>query len=474
MENPNRLPAEFCPHEPHPKQELFLQIDDRESLFGGAAGGGKSDALLMKALQHVKWPHYRALILRRQSVDLERSEAILDRAQEWWLPTSRTGVVYHAQKKSFTFPSGARIEFGHMQNVLDKLNYQGGAWHFIAFDELTQFTLEQYLYMFSRNRRNKDDKGKPAIPLRICAASNPGGPSHTDMKDRFMSDQYARDFLEGTSAEAYKQKITYDDGTHGWRWFVPSLIADNPSLDATEYIHSLEELDVITKAQLMSGNWVISPSGLFKADWFKVRYRLGDAGHYHMLRPDGTQFKVINPDTECTRFLTIDPAGTSADIESEKAGRKEPSHSVISTWDLTREGGMLIWRSVKRLQAEFPIVLAAIKEVWREQGKPAIWIEYDGIGRTYYDQLQADNYSVFALHTQGKDKATRAATATNEAAEGNIFLPQSSSWLSKLESELFQWQGTKQETADQIDTLAYAAKLKQSGQVSGNTWGGGF
>jgi hypothetical protein len=128
LENP------FIPHKPPPKQAEFLLKAEREALYGRAAGGGKSDALLMGALQWVEVPSYSALLLRRTYSDLAKAGALMDRAKEW---------LYHTAArpkdggKKWVFPSGATLEFGYLDAETDKYQYQSAEYQYIAFDELT-------------------------------------------------------------------------------------------------------------------------------------------------------------------------------------------------------------------------------------------------------------------------------------------------------------------------------------------------
>lgn len=220
----------FCPHEPHPKQREFLELRCLEALYGGAAGGGKSDALLMAALQHVGVAGYSALILRRSYADLALPEAIMDRAKTWLVPQR---VEWNDRDKRFTFPSGATLSFGYLDNDRDKFRYQSAAFQYIGWDELTQFPEPWYRYLFSRLRKLEG----AAVPLRMRSASNPGGIGHKWVKRRFLDEP-------------------------GDRRFVPALMADNPSLDAEEYRRSLAELDSTTRRQLEHGVWVQDSSGL--------------------------------------------------------------------------------------------------------------------------------------------------------------------------------------------------------------------
>ena len=246
------LPSDrYCPHEPHPKQAEFLTLQCLEAFYGGAAGGGKSDALLMAALEHVDKPGYSALILRRTYADLALPGAIMDRAKSWLIGTDGK---WNEKDKKFTFPSGATIIFGYLETENDKYRYQGAEFQFIAFDELTQFTESQYRYLFSRLRRLQGSK----IPLRIRSASNPGGEGHEWVKARFV--------MGGSDSE---------------RIFVSANLHDNPSLDAKEYESSLEQLDDATRMQLLSGDWDVIPKGpVFDQAWFKPIQQIPTLGRW--------------------------------------------------------------------------------------------------------------------------------------------------------------------------------------------------
>lgn len=224
-----RDPRAFIPQEPTERQRQFLAVDGLEALYGGAAGGGKSSALLMAAAQYVHVPGYSALLLRRTYADLSLPGAIMDRAKEWWMPL---GVNWHDKEKRFTFPSGATITFGYLDTAQDKYRYQGAELQFIGFDELTQFGESDYRYLLSRLRRLQGVQ----IPVRARAASNPGGVGHDWVRRRFV------------------------DGSSGT--FVPATLEDNPHLDAAAYRVALEQLDPITRRQLLEGVWVRDGAGL--------------------------------------------------------------------------------------------------------------------------------------------------------------------------------------------------------------------
>ncbi|HSC20787.1 MAG TPA: phage terminase large subunit [Solirubrobacterales bacterium] len=263
---PIRL-TRYIRQSPEPPQHAFLYIDHiLEALYGGAAGGGKSSALLAAALQYVDVPGYSALLLRRTFRDLGQPDALIPRSKEW---LSGTDASWNDNDHRWTFPSGATLTFGYLQHEDDKLQYQGAAFQFIGFDELTQFTETQYRYLFSRLRRPSGIAGGAPlsqVPLRMRSASNPGGPGHDWVKQRFGL--YRRD--EGDKSLPY---VCHEPGwveEHG-RVFIPAKVDDNPHLDREEYDESLSELDPVTRAQLRSGDWdATQPGDLFRRGWFDL------------------------------------------------------------------------------------------------------------------------------------------------------------------------------------------------------------
>jgi hypothetical protein len=205
-----------------------------EVFLGGAAGPGKTDVLLMKPLYNVKHQRFKGIIFRRTFPELEE---IIDRSRMWY-PTY--GGEFRETNRRWHFPSGATIKFSHMENEKDKYKHQSSEYQYIAFDEATQFSPTQYLYLFSRARTTD-----PNIAVQIYAASNPGGIGHQFIKDRF-----------GIGLKEARTTI-YDEKTHLSRIFIPGLLDDNPTLLQNDpgYLARLDQLPEIERMRLRFGIW---------------------------------------------------------------------------------------------------------------------------------------------------------------------------------------------------------------------------
>lgn len=245
----------WCPHHPTPRQRAFLALPGREALYGGAAGGGKSDAGLMGAAQYVCVPGYNAIVFRQTYGQLSQDDGLIERAHEWWGPH---GAHYHAGEHRWTFPSGASITFGSLQHEQDRHKYQGAAYQYVFFDELTNFPTERaYRYLFSRLRKPTNDSGNLAacpgcgltvadVPLRMRAGTNPGGPG-----EGWVFRRLVKPWLDWRNGTGPKPDAI----------FVPARARDNPHLDYDSYLEMLAVLDPIERARLEDGEWDIRTSG---------------------------------------------------------------------------------------------------------------------------------------------------------------------------------------------------------------------
>src|SRR5438105_1987546 len=287
----------FLDMKPTEKQNLFLsRRDHREVFYGGAAGGGKSIALLMGALEYVRFPGYAALIIRKDVSRLGLAGGLMARAEEFF--RGRKGVRWIGSRRAWEFWLGdyippATITFGYLSRPLDKFRYASSEFQYIAFDELTDFSEEDYLFLFSRLRRSAGLKG---VPLRMRSASNPGGRGHAWVKGRFIPEGEVSPLPAGVLEK------------HG-RLYVPSRIADNPHLDGEEYRQSLLHLPSVERERLMNGDWSVQEKTLIPREW--LRYYVEGSGdprpteQMELMDADGRCLATI-PEGECYRLVAVD------------------------------------------------------------------------------------------------------------------------------------------------------------------------
>lgn len=217
-----------------------------EGFYGGAAGGGKSDYLIIEALRQVDKPWYRGLILRKIVKELKQ---LTERAQMYY-KAAYPNVKYNATTRTFRFSSGATITFDSLFRPQDKLKFQGLQFEFIGFDELTQFLQEEYTYMKSRNRANG-----PGMRVYLRATGNPGGIGHGWVKNYFVrAGKPNKTVWEHTKVRTPEGKIIEFDSS---RVFVPSSVFDNKILlkNDPNYLKRLATMDEADRNALLYGDW---------------------------------------------------------------------------------------------------------------------------------------------------------------------------------------------------------------------------
>jgi hypothetical protein len=257
-------------YRPTPRQaRLHLSVAD-ELLYGGAAGGGKSAALVMEALaQALEHPGMRAYLFRRTYPQLESS--LIEQA----LRLIPRGLGrYSGSSHSYTLNNGSKLLFRHCNKAEDRFSYQGAEIHGLFLDELTHFPKEVYDFLKSRLRAPSSLKLHPMIRT----SANPGGIGHAWVKSTFIDpapkggrwylDQYSPT-LKLTRRRLYE--------------FIPAKVTDNPHL-GPEYTLSLESLPQALKSAYLDGNWDAFAGQVF-SEW------RDDSAHYH----DGQFTHVIAP-----------------------------------------------------------------------------------------------------------------------------------------------------------------------------------
>ena len=230
----------FAPNE-GPQTE-FLAAAETDVLYGGAAGGGKSYAMLVDPLRYAHRAAHRALIIRRSMPELRE---LIDKSRELY-PKAFPGCKYREVEKLWNFPSGAKIEFGFLERDADVYRYQGQAYSWIGFDEITHLPTEfSWNYLASRLRTTDSE----ITPYMRCTA-NPGGVGAHWVKNRYIE-----------PSEPDKSFVGKDGLT---RKFIPARLEDNPFL-ATDgrYEQMLKALPPTQRKQLLEGNWDVNEGAAF-------------------------------------------------------------------------------------------------------------------------------------------------------------------------------------------------------------------
>jgi|GEM_PF-2731860 len=237
--------SKWCPYNPTPKQQELLEATELDILYGGAAGGAKSVGLLMWMVKDVERPAFRGIIARKTLEALQEPGALMDVAASWW---KGTAARWQQEKRQWLFPSGATIGFKFLKNKQSLESWQGtGIWK-IGIDESGQIVMSLQDWVKTRLRVAPAYNFVP----QMLRTANPGGICHDELRLRFMGDE------ENGIAPAKDTR------------FIRSTLSDNPHLDAEEYAKQFVDLDEVTRAQLLAGDWDVILSGKYaKTDWFK-------------------------------------------------------------------------------------------------------------------------------------------------------------------------------------------------------------
>jgi len=223
-------------------QTDFLAAGEKDVLYGGAAGGGKSYAMIVDPLRYAHKKDHRALILRRSMPELRE---MIDKSRELY-PQAFPGAKFREVEKLWNFPSGAKVEFGFLERDADVYRYQGQAYSWIGFDEITHLPTEfSWNYLASRLRTTD-----PEIQTYLRCTANPGGVGSHWVKKRYIEPNESNKSFKGADGLTRK--------------FIPAKLADNPYLaEDGVYEQMLKSLPPIQRRQLLEGNWDVAEGAAF-------------------------------------------------------------------------------------------------------------------------------------------------------------------------------------------------------------------
>jgi predicted phage terminase large subunit-like protein len=395
--------------------QIVLLFSYGTVLYGGARGGGKTEASLMGALQYVEYPSWKVGIFRLTYPDLSVPGAIMDRALDWLQRPYLNGLgpYWDGKTKTFTFNSGAKIMFGHVQHEKDVQKYQGPEFHRLIFDEAVQFTESKITRIKAANRKQKTDP----LPLSIWYTGNPGGLSH---------DYFKKQFIDGPGQ------------------FINSRYTDNPYLDHKEYEKIFSEIrdsDPILYRQWKWGDWEAVPEGkIFKREWF-------------------TQNTYVDIDEEIVISIRFWDLAATHEEDPTKQGGADWTVGILLLKGIS---GRVYLEDIVRFrldpdEAEEKILKTSHNDATRYgRNKYKIRIEQEGGASAKYvinnfsKKLAGQNFD--GSHIPRKNKIDRAKAFVSFIKHGNLKIHENNKWIQEFLNEISSFP-TKGIHDDQVDSL---------------------
>ncbi len=457
-ETPGNLPPvrPILPMRPHGgPQEQFHATPADIAIYGGAAGGGKSWALLTEPLRHVHRPGFGGVIFRRTCPEITNEGGLWDTSEKIY---SLAGAIPRNGALEWYWPeSKVTIAFQHLQHEKDKHSWQGAAIPYIGFDELTHFSRGMFFYLISRNRLTHACGMRPYVR----ATCNPS------------PDSWVADFLSWWLDQETGYPIPERAGVIRWFvrdgdtlvWadtkeelvgrvvgadpksvtFIPSKLTDNPTLMAQDpqYMSNLAALPMVDRMRLRDGNWKIRAvqGMLFRRAWFKIidaeQVPKGGITKRYWDRA-ATEQSNASPDPDWTAGVKMKRAGSSFYVTHVNRFRGTPD-MVLRTMKATAAAD---GREVEQCFEQDP----------GSAGKSEIAMLY----------REFVGYHVRAVPVTTR-KALRAKPASSQSEAGNIYIVRGTwneAFLDELES-FADWDEVEEQPVtmphdDQVDGFSGA------------------
>lgn len=417
-------------------QEHFLSAGTDIAFYGGAAGGGKTWAILVDALRGVDLDSYNAVIFRRTFPEITNVGGMWDKSTEIYSQVS--GATFKVGDLEWTFASGAKIRFSHLQHETSKFGYQGAQIVGLYFDELTHFSRSQFFYMISRNRlgRGGSDPRKPLIEPYVRATMNPVPPE--DEVGGWIH-EFVGWYIDEHSGLAIPERggvirwFVHENNTLFWAsspeeltaqfpeaipksfTFIPANLADNQRLLDIDpgYLGRLKALDAVEQQRLLHGNWLAreSAGNLFNRAWFNIVDAVPAGG-------------------TTVRFWDL--------AATEKKFSKD-SPDATATVKMRRVGDMFFILDAQEFRLEPAATNRMLLNVAAQDGREVhIRWEMEGGASGKRDNQQLASllrgYDARGVRPQG-DKILRAKAVASQALAGNVSLLRGS-WNNELLNHL--------------------------------------
>lgn len=426
-------------------QEKFLSSPADIAIYGGAAGGGKTFALLLEPLRHMENKLFNAAIFRQTYTQVKNPGGLWPESEQMYYPL---GAVPDLQNLKWKFPSGMTVSFNYMQREKDKLKYQGSQIPLIGFDELTHFSEGQFFYMLSRVR------SKSGVPGYIRATTNPDPDSWVASFIDWWIDEQGYAIPERSGALRYmirkNDEIIWGDSPEELHekygkackprsvTFINASLDDNPALEEADpdYRANLEMLSRVEKEQLLNGNWRIRPAaGLY----------FNESDFFYLGRADVPALAKV-----CRYW---DRAATEP-----SPSNPDPDWTVGVLMGVD-EGGRYYVIDVDRFRARPAEVRKRIRRVAERDGRDVEQVIEEDPGSAGVSEAESlvaalAGYKVRRCKPTGS-KAKRAEPLSAQVSGGNVALVRAD-WNRAYTAELHAFDGSGEGHDDQVDASSGA------------------
>lgn len=397
---------------------------------GGGAGGGKTYAILLEPLYHMDNPNFGAVIFRRTMPEITKEKGLWDESAALY---PLFGAIPNLNDRRWTFPSGARVSFSHMQYEGDLAAWRGAQIALIEFDQLETFTEQQFWYMLSRNRSTS------GVKPYIRATCNPEPGWLADLLDWWIDEEgYAipersgklRWFVRTDAGIVWGESLAplateYPDIPPKSLTFIPADIYDNQILMSKDpgYLANLKGLPLVDRERLLNGNWKVKPSAgkVFQRAWFDIQAAAPSGGKTCIFWDfAATEKSLKKPDPDYTAAVTIRKVNGLwyvLDCQAFRAGPAEVERAFVN---VTRQ-------MAERAKAEGSTFLVR----WEQEPGSAAKRESSRMAALL------SGLDARAVLSQS-DKITRARAMSAQAEAGNIVLVAENwneGWLTHMHSQ---------------------------------------
>lgn len=408
-------------------QEAFLSSPADIAIYGGAAGGGKSWALLLEPLRHVTTnPEFAAVFFRRNLTQVKNPGGLWDESSKIYPTVGGTPVAHVSE---WQWPKGGKVKFGHLEHEATVYDWQGAQIPLICFDELTHFSQTQFFYLLSRNRSmcgvrpyirattNPDADSWVAEFLSWWIDQDSGFPIperagvlrwFIRVNDSLVWGNSQEELIERNGADVLPKSVT----------FIPAKIQDNQKLMQADpgYMANLQALDTVQRERLLGGNWKIRPlAGLFFRDEWVRKY----------------DPKQIPPNLNVYGASDYGVTDGAGDYTEHGVFGVDPDDNIF----------VLAWWYGQTDSATWIEEMLDLVRWW----KPITWFGEAGPIRRavepFLDRRMRErrDYCNLEWIASISDKATRARAIQSRAAMGKIFYPINTPWADRLLHQLGQF-----------------------------------